>query len=61
MGKSVPKEKSSIFKRFSKTKKDFSMYLKNRPILVGLLLILLNQGISEALSDEELDTPPEFP
>ena len=61
MGKSVPKEKTSVFRRLSKTKKDFLMYLKNRPILIGVLLILLNQGISEVLSDEVLDTPPGFP
>ena len=57
----VPKEKKSIFAVLSETSQEFSMYLKNHPILFGLLLILLNQGISGVLSGAPLDIPPDFP
>jgi len=58
----VPKEKRSIFKRFSDRNRRIGAYLKSHPILLGLLLILLNQGISSALSDGgPIDLPPDFP
>ena len=38
-----------------------SAYIKKRPIIFGLLLILLNQGISDLLTEEVQDSPPDFP
>jgi hypothetical protein len=38
-----------------------SAYLKKRPIIFGLLLILLNQGISDILTEEVPEFPPDFP
>ena len=38
-----------------------SAYIKKRPIIFGLLLILLNQGISDLLTEEVQDSPPNFP
>jgi len=58
----VPKEKRSIFKRFSDATEDLSGYLKSHPIIFGLLFILINQGISEVLSGGgPVDSPPDFP
>ena len=58
----VPKEKRSILKRLSDRNRRIGAYLKSHPILLGLLLILLNQGISSALSDGgPIDLPPDFP
>ena len=58
---SIPKEKKSIITLLSKSSKEFSMFLRSHPIVFGLLLILLNQGISEVLSDGPVDVPPDFP
>ena len=58
-----PEEKKpSIFKRIADSNRKIGEYFKNRPLLFGLLLILLNQGISTALSDGgAIDLPPDFP
>ena len=57
----VPKEKMSIYSKMSNQGNRMSAYIKKRPIIFGLLLILLNQGISDLLTEEVKDLPPEFP
>ncbi len=57
----VPKEKTSVFTKISSHGSRMSAYIKKRPIIFGLLLILLNQGISDLLTEEVLDLPPEYP
>ena len=57
----VPKEKTSLFSKASSGGIRMSAYIKKRPIIFGLLLILLNQGISDLLTEEVQDSPPDFP
>ena len=57
----ISKEKKSMVSRLSESSRKFSIYIKNHPIIFGLLLIFLNQGISEVLSDGPADVPPDFP
>ena len=57
----VPKEKTSLFSKVSSGGSRMSAYIKKRPIIFGLLLILLNQGISDLLTEEVQDSPPDFP
>ena len=57
----VPKEKTSVFTKISSYGSRMSAYIKKRPIIFGLLLILLNQGISDLLTEEVQDSPPDFP
>ena len=58
----VPKEKKSTFQKISDSNRRLSAYLKSHPILFGLLLLLVNQGLSAAFSDGgSLDLPPDFP
>jgi len=58
----VPKEKKSIFQKISDSNRRLSAYLKSHPILFGLLLLLVNQGLSAAFSDGgSLELPPDFP
>ena len=57
----VPKEKTSVFTKISSHGSRMSAYIKKRPIIFGLLLILLNQGISDLLTEEVQDSPPDFP
>ena len=57
----VPKEKTSVFTKISSHGSRMSAYIKKRPIIFGLLLILLNQGISDLLTEEFLDLPPDNP
>ena len=57
----VPKEKTSLFSKMSSGGSRISGYIKKRPIIFGLLLILLNQGISDLLTEEVQDSPPDFP
>ena len=57
----VPKEKTSVFTKISSHGSRMSAYLKKRPIIFGLLLILLNQGISDILTEEVPEFPPDFP
>ena len=62
LGDLIPKEKVSIFKKLSDRNRRIAAYLKSHPLLFGLLLILLNQGASAALSDGgPIDLPPDFP
>ena len=57
----VPKEKTSLFSKVSSGGSRMSAYIKKRPIIFGLLLILLNQGISDLLTEEVQDLPPDNP
>ena len=57
----VPKEKTSVFTKISSHGSRISAYIKKRPIIFGLLLILLNQGIPDLLTEEAKDSPPDFP
>ena len=57
----VPKEKTSLFSKMSSGGSHMSGYIKKRPIIFRLLLILLNQGISDLLTEEVQDSPPDFP
>ena len=57
----VPKEKTSVFTKISSHGSRMSAYIKKRPIIFGLLLILVNQGISDLLTEETQDSPPGFP
>ena len=51
LGDLVPKEKVSIFTKISDRNRRIAAYLKSHPLLFGILLVLLNQGVSAALSD----------
>ena len=58
----APKEKRSIISRLKESNRRFSEYLKRNPLLFGLLLLLINQGVSAALGDGgSSDLPPDFP
>jgi len=57
----IPKEKKSIISRISNQGNKLSAYIKKRPIMFGFLLILLNQGVSDLLTEEVKDIPPDFP
>ena len=57
----IPKEKKSIISRISNQGNKLSAYIKKRPIMFGFLLVLLNQGVSDLLTEEVKDSPPEFP
>ena len=58
----VPKEKRSIISRLKDSNRRFSEYLKRNPLILGLLLLLINQGVSTALGDGgSSDLPPDFP
>ena len=57
----VPKEKTSVFAKISSHGSRMSAYIKKRPIIFGLLLILLNQGLSDLLTEEVPEFPPDFP
>ena len=56
------KKKVSIFTKISDRNRRIAAYLKSHPLLFGILLVLLNQGVSAALSgDVAIDLPPDFP
>ena len=57
----IPKEKKSIISRISNQGNKLSAYIKKRPIRFGFLLVLLNQGVSDLLTEEVKDSPPDFP
>ena len=57
----VPKEKKSTFSKLSHYGNKISIYIKKRPIIFGLILVLLNQGITDLLTEEVKDGPPDFP
>ena len=62
LGDLVPKKKVSIFTKISDRNRKIAAYLKSHPILFGILLVLLNQGVSAVLSgDVAIDLPPDFP
>ncbi len=57
-----PKEKRSIIRKLKDSNRRFSEYLKRNPLILGLLLLLINQGVSAALGDGgTADLPPDFP
>ena len=59
---SSPKRKEIDISKISDSNKRLSAYLKSNPIVFGLLLLLLNQGVSAIFSDGvSLDLPPDFP
>ena len=58
----IPQEKKTIVEKLGESNRRFSDYIKKRPILFALLLILINQGISASLDGGGTsDLPPDFP
>ena len=54
-------EKKTIVEKLRERNRRFSDYIKKRPILFALLLILINQGISASIDGEgTFDLPPDF-
>jgi hypothetical protein len=57
----IPHEKKTIVEKLRERNRRFSDYIKKRPILFALLLILINQGISASIDGEgTFDLPPDF-
>ena len=54
-------EKKTIVEKLRERNRRFSDYIKKRPILFALLLILINQGISASIDGGGIDLPPDFP
>ena len=57
----IPQEKKTIVEKLMESNRRFSDYIKKRPILFALLLILINQGISASIDGGGIDLPPDFP
>jgi len=58
----IPQEKKTIVEKLMESNRRTSDYIKKRPILFALLLILINQGISASIDGGgALDLPPDFP
>jgi hypothetical protein len=58
----IPQEKKTIVEKLGESNRRFSDYIKKRPILFALLLILINQGISASLDGGGTsELPPDFP
>jgi hypothetical protein len=58
----MPEEKKTIVEKLRESNRRFSDYIKKRPILFALLLILINQGISAIIDGGgALDLPPDMP
>ena len=58
----IPQEKKTIVEKLMESNRRLSDYIKKRPILFALLLILINQGISASLDGGGAsDFPPEWP
>jgi hypothetical protein len=58
----LPDEKKTIVEKLQQNNQRVSDYIKNRPILFALLLILINQGISASIDGGGAsDLPPDFP
>ena len=58
----IQQEKKTIVEKLRERNRRFSDYIKKRPILFALLLILINQGISASLDGGGTsDLPPDFP
>jgi len=56
----MPAEKKTIVEKLRERNQRLSDYIKKRPILFALLLILINQSISANI-DLGVDLPPDFP
>mgnify|MGYP000621209844 FL=1 len=57
----IPHEKKTIVEKLMESNRRFSDYIKKRPILFALLLILINQVISASIDGEgTFDLPPDF-
>ena len=58
----IPQEKKTIVEKLGEINRRLSDYIKKRPILFALLLILINQGISASIDGGGAsDLPPDFP
>ena len=58
----VPKQRIPITKRLKKFNLNLKKYLKERPLLIAVLLLIGSQAASSALDNSgSLDTPPDFP
>ena len=58
----VPKQRIPITKRFKKFNLNLKNYLKERPLLIAVLLLIGSQATSSAFGNAgSLDTPPDFP
>jgi hypothetical protein len=58
----IPQEKKTVVEKLMERNRRLSDYIKKRPILFALLLILINQGISASLDGGGAsDFPPEWP
>jgi hypothetical protein len=58
----MPEEKKTIVEKLRESNRRFSDYIKKRPILFALLLILINQGISASIDGGGAsDLPPDWP
>ena len=58
----IPKEKKTIVEKLMESNRRTSDYIKKRPILFALLLILINQGISASIDGGGAsDVPPDWP
>ena len=58
----VPKQRIPITKRLKKFNLNLKNYLKERPLLIAVLLLIGSQAASSALDNSgSLDTPPDFP
>ena len=58
----LPDEKKTIVEKLQENNQRLSNYIKKRPILFALLLILINQGISASIDGGGAsDLPPDFP
>jgi len=58
----IPQEKKTIVEKLMESNRRLSDYIKKRPILFALLLILINQGISASIDGGGAsDLPPDWP
>ena len=58
----IPQEKKTIVEKLMESNRRLSDYIKKRPILFALLLILINQGISASIDGGGAsDFPPDWP
>ena len=58
----MPDDKKTIVEKLKEKNQRLSDYIKKRPILFALLLILINQGISASIDGGGAsDLPPDFP
>jgi hypothetical protein len=58
----ISQEKKTIVEKLAESNRRLSDYIRKRPILFALLLILINQGISASIDGGgALDLPPDWP